>query len=73
MEASKAQPEALMREASKTAAFYMREAQEEIDLLYHVGYARQNPDLVAAFMKVAAQDYAIGISAALIERAQADE
>jgi hypothetical protein len=50
----------LMRQAPATAQVYMTEAVKCIDQQFGSGYAKQHPDLVAAFMKVSSEDFYIG-------------
>ena len=47
-----ASADTLLRQASLTAEEYMTEAIERIDKSFGQGYAKKNPNLVAAFMKV---------------------
>ena len=47
----------LLRQASDTAETYMGRAVHDIDDAFGKGYAAAHPDLVAAFMKVAAMDF----------------
>jgi len=47
----------LFRQAKGTAASYMETAVDNIDKLFGVGYAKRNPELVAAFMQVAGNDF----------------
>jgi hypothetical protein len=56
----------LLRQASGTAGMYLTDAIREIDTAFDSGYAKAHPQLVAAFMQVAAADFhstAIGIAA----------
>lgn len=48
--------DSLLGQASDTAATYLRRAKREIDETFGEGYASKNPQLVAAFMQVAATD-----------------
>lgn len=48
----------LAEQAAKTASGWMSDAVEEIDKLFGKGYAKQHPELVAAFMQSAAIDEA---------------
>lgn len=57
-------PETLMRQAWMTADEYLRYAIECIDLRFNtVGYAKEHPELVAAFMNTAARDFHTGMMA----------
>lgn len=47
----------LVDQASGTIEAYFGEAVRAIDLKFGNGYAKNNPDLVAAFIKAAAADY----------------
>ncbi|KMJ45067.1 hypothetical protein AB204_11115 [Xenorhabdus khoisanae] len=44
------------RQAANSAAYWMERAVKEIDTLFGEGYAKQHPELIAAFMKTAARD-----------------
>lgn len=62
----------LLEQASMTADTYLREAIRRIDDQLGKGYARDHPELVAAFMKVASEDLrtsAIGVAAQQIRDA----
>jgi hypothetical protein len=59
----------LMRQASMTAESYMNKAVDCIDQTFGDGYAKQHPDLVAAFMKVSSEDFSIGVLGAVIQDA----
>jgi hypothetical protein len=48
--------ETIERQAAGTAAYWMERAIKEIDSLLGEGYAKQHPELIAAFMKTAARD-----------------
>lgn len=50
-------PENAMRQASLTAREYLRDGIAYIDEQLGEGYAENNPDLLAAFIRTAAQDY----------------
>lgn len=52
-----ASAETLMRQAGFTAEEYMHKAVGSIDGKLGDGYAKKNPELIAAFMKTAAMDY----------------
>ena len=62
-----ASADTLMRQASMTASDYMRAAVHEIDAQFGKGYAKAHPELVAAFMSTAAQDFHTGLMAATIQ------
>ena len=49
--------EELMTQACKTVENYLSEAQGSIDRVFGAGYARHHPELVAAFIRTAAQDF----------------
>lgn len=49
--------QALMEQAATTADYYMQRAVSAITHQFGIGYAKDNPQLVAAFMEVAARDY----------------
>lgn len=49
--------ETLSAQASISAKQYMIEAKEAIDAEFGSGYAKENPELVAAFMRTAAMDF----------------
>jgi hypothetical protein len=48
----------LEKQAPETAALYMRTAVERIDRLFGSGFAEKHPDLMAAFMRTAFDDFA---------------
>jgi hypothetical protein len=52
-----ASPTELMRQAGDTASEYMRAGIREIDHFFGEGYAAGHPELLAAFMQIAARDY----------------
>ena len=52
-----ASAETLMRQAGYTAEEYMRAAIKSIDEMLGAGYAKNNPELISAFMQTAALDY----------------
>jgi hypothetical protein len=47
----------LMEQATHTAAFYLSSALHDIDKRICTGYAREHPNLIAAYMITAALDY----------------
>ncbi len=47
----------LMRQAASTADYYLKEAISRLDQIGGVGYAKKNPELLAAFMITCATDY----------------
>jgi hypothetical protein len=53
-----ANPTTLMNQASMTAETYLTKAVEVIDGTFEKGYAAAHPQLIAAFMQVAAADFA---------------
>jgi len=57
----------LLSQAHGTAEVYMTEAVKSIDRLFGKGFAQHYPDLVAAFMKTAAIDFATAIAAKNLE------
>lgn len=48
--------ETLESQASRTAASWLQDAIREIDKVFGSGYAKEHPELVAAFMKTAGLD-----------------
>ena len=58
-----------MRQAPMTAQMYLMEAIECIDKAFGQGYAKDNPDLVAAFIRVSGQDFTAAILAQTIAEA----
>jgi len=52
-----ADSETLLRQASDTAHEYLLKAVRHIDDQFGKGYAKAHPELVAAFMDVAAKDF----------------
>jgi hypothetical protein len=59
--------ELLMRQASKTANVYMLDAVEDIDAKFGEGYAKAHPELVGAYMRAAAADFAATFQHDVIE------
>ncbi len=58
--------QALMGQASNTAAEYLGSAQRHIDERFGDGFAKANPSLTAAFMQVAAADFGTGANGKLL-------
>jgi hypothetical protein len=56
-----------MSQACTAADVYIRSAKETIDVIFGPNYAHSNPELVAAYMKVAAMDYQSAVSCGVIE------
>jgi len=50
-------PDQLMAQAKTTADEYMRAAVENIDKLFGHGYAKDHPELIAAFMSACTHDF----------------
>ncbi len=59
----------LMEQASMTANSYLLEAKEKVDRAFGAGYAAKNPELVAAFIKAAGQDFNTAVLAIAIQEA----
>ena len=59
--------ETLFRQAPMTAHDYMLKAIDDIDKLLGKGYAKQHPELIAAYMQTAAIDFGTAIIARAIE------
>lgn len=59
----------LMRQAPMTAQTYLLEAISCIDEAFGKGYAKEHPELVAAFMQVSGQDFTMAILAQTIAEA----
>jgi hypothetical protein len=57
----------LLRQASMTASTYLGEAIESIDGRLGAGYAKQHPELIAAFMQAAALDFGAAVIAGGLE------
>jgi len=55
--------ETLFRQAPMTAHDYMMKAIDDIDELLGKGYAKQHPELIAAYMQTAAIDFGTAIIA----------
>lgn len=53
---------AIMLDASETAKHYLYRAVDEIDKKFQKGYAEKHPELVAAFIRAAATDFATAMS-----------
>ena len=58
-----ASPDNLMRQAPETVKLYLSEAIKAIDGQFGKDFAAQHPDLVAAFIKTSAIDFATTIFA----------
>lgn len=56
----------LMDQASDTAAEYLGRAQRHIDERFGSGFAKANPSLIAAFMQVAAADFATATNGKIV-------
>lgn len=63
-----ANAEELMKQASMTAHDYFLSAIKSIDDHFGVGYAKNNPELIAAFMQVAARDFHTAISSQAVRQ-----
>lgn len=59
----------LVGQASGTAFDYMVEAKKNIDRTFGEGYAVKHPELVAAFMKTAGEDYNTAVLAIAVQEA----
>jgi hypothetical protein len=68
-----ANPKTLMRQAKYTAAEYLNAAVIEIDEKFGDGYAKKNPELIAAYMNTAALDYGSAIIARSIQDLKPEE
>jgi hypothetical protein len=64
-----ADADTLVRQASMTAAEYLDNGIRYIDDAFGDGYAKQHPELVAAFIRASAQDFHTAIMAQAIENA----
>ncbi len=62
-----ADTETLFKQAPMTAQTYMLNAVHDIDKSFGEGYAAKNPQLVAAYMRVAASDFNTAISFKVLE------
>lgn len=62
----------LMRQAQMTACTYMEQAVVDIDEIFGKGYAKQHPDLIAAYMQVSAIDCGTGVIARAIEHIEGE-
>jgi hypothetical protein len=51
----------LMNQAGPTAAVYLRSAVDSIDREFGEGYARENPELVAAMVAAATADFSVAL------------
>ena len=67
-----ASSDVLLQQASYTAETYFIEAIRAIDHQFGPGYAKDHPELVAAFMTVAGQDLTTSISLKVFEEAVAE-
>jgi len=59
--------ETLLRQAPMTAHDYMMKAISDIDELLGKGYAKQHPELIAAYMQTASIDFGAAVIARAIE------
>lgn len=59
----------LVEQASGTASDYLFAAKKKIDQAFGDGYAAKNPELVAAFIKTAGQDFNAAVLAIAIQEA----
>jgi hypothetical protein len=62
----------LLRQATMTAHDYMLHAVADIDKLLGKGYAKDHPELIAAYMQTAARDFGAGCLAKEISEAAGD-
>lgn len=61
--------EEALRQAGETADQYMKQAIKSIDAVFHDGYAKSNPQLLASHMLAQAIDFGTtAVTAALYER-----
>lgn len=56
-------PDPMFNQAGEDAAQWMNQARDEIDALFGANHAKNNPHLVAMFMRVAAMNYETTTSA----------
>jgi hypothetical protein len=57
----------LMREAPGTARYFLVSAIAEIDSVFEDGYAKEHPDLLAAFLNGSIKDFATGATLKVLE------
>lgn len=67
-----ASPSELLEQASHTAESYLCHAVRAIDRQFGDGFAKKHPDLVAAYMKTACEDFNTSISLKIAERIAGD-
>jgi hypothetical protein len=60
-------PELLFRQAPMTAHDYMVHGVHDIDEIFGKGFAKQHPELLAAYMQTASIDYGASLIASKIE------
>lgn len=60
-------PDQLMSQSVETAKHYMVEAIKAVDGRFGDGFSQKNPEMVAAFMKTAADDFMTAIFAQNIQ------
>lgn len=60
-------PETAMKQAGYTANEYLMAAIESIDKQFGPGYAKENPELVGAFIQACAMDFQTAASLGLID------
>ena len=67
MDRISASAETLLRQAGMTAAEYLDNAVDEIDVKFGDGFAKEHPELVGAFMHTAALDFASAVITSAIQ------
>ncbi len=63
-----ASTQTLFSQASDAAESYMNRAVSSIDSRFGDGFAKKNPELIAAFMKTCASDFAASINGRSLEK-----
>ena len=61
------EPAGLVKYAGITAGDYMRTAVVQIEDQFGEGYAKEHPDLVAAFMNVCARDFQTAVTVGIVQ------
>lgn len=63
-----ADADTLMRQAPMTADLYLRKAVQSIDEVFGAGYAKEHPEIVAAFMQACTVDFATVMASNSVDR-----
>lgn len=64
--------EELMKEAPGTVTYFLKSAIEEIDSVFEDGYAKEHPELLAAFIDGSVKDFTTGALIKILEEKLGD-